>query len=237
VFVLGMPRSGTTLVEQILASHPKVFGTGEFVEMGKLAAAIGGPNEGEFPEAVAAMSGEELRQLGGSYLQMIRRKAPTAERITGKALDNFALAGLIHLALPSARMIHIRRDPRDTALSCFSILFTNGQDHTYDLAELGRFYRAYEALMEHWRNVLPEDVLLEVQYEEVVCDLERQARRMVGHCGLQWDGACLAFYRTKRSVQTASAAQVRQPIYDSSVGRWRAYEDLLQPFLQALEAS
>src|SRR5262249_12677430 len=149
-----------------------------------------------------------------------------------------AHAGLIHLALPNARIIHTRRDPRDTALSCFSILFSKGQlEFTYDLAELGRYIRAYQALMEHWRKALPDGVMLEVQYEEVVGELEQQARRIVGHCGLEWDDACLAFYRSERAVRTASAAQVRQPIYRSSVGRWRQHEDQLQPLLQVLEGA
>ena len=144
-------------------------------------------------------------------------------------------AGLIHLALPNARIIHIRRDPRDTALSCFSILFRGGLEYTYDLAELGRYYRGYLALMDHWREVLPEGVMLDLEYEEVVGNLEQQARRVIAHCGLEWNDACLAFYKTERTVLTASATQVRRPIYRSSIGRWRAYGDLLQPFMQALE--
>jgi tetratricopeptide (TPR) repeat protein len=237
VFIIGMPRSGTSLVEQILASHAKVFGAGELREMGKLAASVSGPNGSQFPEAVSAIAGEQLRQLGESYVQAIRSKAPDAHRITDKMPANFFQAGLIHLALPNARIIHTRRDPRDTALSCFSMLFTGAQDHTYDLTELGRYCRAYRTLMAHWRNVLPEGVMLEVDYEEVVGNLEVQTRRILAHCGLEWDDACLAFHRTDRPVLTASVTQVRQPIYGSSVGRWQAYEDLLQPFVKALEES
>src|SRR5207247_1376263 len=162
---------------------------------------IAGPNQSEFPEAVAAMSGEQLRRFGESYLKAIRRLAPTAERITDKMPANFLQAGPIHLALPNARFIHARRDPCDTALSCFSILFADGQRYTYDLAELGRYYRGYLALMEHWRNVLPQGVMLEVQYEDVVGNLEAQARRILAHCGLEWDDRCLTFYRTERSVR------------------------------------
>ena len=236
VFILGMPRSGTTLVEQILASHPRVFGAGELAEMGRLAAGVSGPNGSEFPEAIATMSGEQLHQLGGNYLRAVRFMAPEAKRITDKLPGNFFRVGLIHLALPKARIIHTRRDLRDTALSCFSILWPNGLEQTYDLAELGRYCRAYQALMDHWRSVLPEGVMLEVQYEDVVDNLEEQARRIVAHCGLEWDNACLAFHRTERSVRTASASQVRQPIYTSSVGRWRAHEIQLQPLLRELEA-
>jgi tetratricopeptide (TPR) repeat protein len=237
VFIVGMPRSGTTLVEQILASHPDVFGAGELAEMGKLAAGVSGPNGSEFPEAVAAMSGEQLHQLGGNYLRTVCRMAPKAKRITDKLPGNFLRVGLIHLALPKARIIHTRRDLRDTALSCFSILWPSGMEQTYDLAELGRYCRTYEALMEHWRRVLPKGAMLEVQYEDVVENLEEQARRIVEHCGLEWNDACLAFHRTERSVRTASASQVRQPIYTSSVGRWRAHEVQLQLLLQALEGA
>jgi tetratricopeptide (TPR) repeat protein len=238
VFIVGMPRSGTTLVEQILASHPKVFGAGELREFGNLTASISGPNGSSIPEAVTTMSGEQLRELGASYLRSVQGRAPEAERITDKMPVNFGLAGLIHLALPNARIIHVRRDPCDTALSCFSLLFTKNQlEFTYDLAELGRYIRAYQALMEHWRTVLPEGTMLEVQYEEVVGNIEEQARRIIAYCGLEWDEACLAFHKTERPVTTASVTQVRQPIYGSSVGRWRSYEDQLQPLLQALEQS
>jgi tetratricopeptide (TPR) repeat protein len=238
LFILGMPRSGTTLVEQILASHPMVYGAGELHEIGEIAKTIRGANRSEFPEAVATLSGEQLRELGQRYLRAMGQVAPAAVRVTDKMPHNFPWTGLIHLILPNARIINTRRDPRDVALSCFSLLFARGQmAFSYDLAELGRYYRAYEALMEHWRNVLPEGVMLEVQYEELVGNLDQQARRIVAHCGLEWDDACLNFYRTERAVRTASVTQVRQPIYNSSVGRWRRYEDLLRPFLQALEGN
>jgi hypothetical protein len=237
VFVLGMPRSGTTLVEQILASHSKVFGAGELEEFGKAVASSVQANCASvtFPEIVPAMSAEQLRQLGGCYLDAIGAAARPAERIVDKLPLNFAFVGLIHLALPNARIIWARRDPIDTCVSCFSTLFGGDQPHTYELGELGRYHRAYEALMEHWRRVLPEGVLLEVQYEDVVEDLEGQARRMVKHCGLEWEEACLTFHETQRPVRTASVAQVRQPIYRSSVGRWRPYKHQLQPLLQALD--
>ncbi len=234
VFIIGLPRSGTTLIEQILASHPKVFGAGELYEMTRLAERVRAADGSAIPEAVAAMSGAALQQLGGDYLRAVSRLAPQAERITDKMPGNFALAGLIHLALPNARIIHACRDPRDTAFSCFSLLFARGQAFSYDLAELGRYCRAYGTLMAHWRAVLGA-AMLEVAYEELVGDLEGQARRIVAYCGLDWHDACLAFHRTQRSVRTASAAQVRTPIYQSSVGRWRVHQDRLQPLLAALE--
>jgi tetratricopeptide (TPR) repeat protein len=237
IFIVGMPRSGTTLVEQILASHPQVFGAGEIEEFRELAATIRTPNLGEFPEAIATISGAELHALGAGFVQKIRLLAPTAERITDKMLANFCYVGLFHLALPNAPIIHVRRDPRDTAFSCFSTLFLGEHlPYTYDLAELGRYIRAYQVLMDHWRKTLPRGVMLEVQYEEIVDDLSEQARRIIAHCGLQWDNACLEFHRTERVVRTASVVQVRQPIYRSSIGRWRDYEDLLQPLLLELKA-
>jgi hypothetical protein len=147
---------------------------------------------------------------------------------------NFRLVGLIHLALPNAAIIHAVRNPVDTCLSCFSKLFSAAQTHTYDMAELGRYYRRYQALMAHWHRVLPPGRILDVHYEDVVSDLEGQARRFVTHCRLDWDPRCLDFHRTERSVRTASVAQVRQPIYNSSIGRWRMHEPFLGPLLTEL---
>ena len=237
VFILGMPRSGTTLVEQILASHPSVYGAGELTELVDIVAGLGGPRGvfANFPENVRAMSKVQLRDLGTRYLERVSALAPAASRITDKMPANFRFAGLIHLALPNARIIHTRRDPIDTCLSCFSLLFSGDQPHTYDLGELGRYYRAYAALMEHWCGVLPQGVMIDVQYEELVTDFERQARRIVAHCGLDWDAACLDFHKTHRPVPTASAVQVRQPIYRTSIGRWQSCGDMLGPLLAALE--
>jgi hypothetical protein len=234
-----MPRSGTTLVEQILASHPSVYGAGELTELVDIVAGLGGPRGvfANFPENVRAMSRVQLRDLRTRYLERVSALAPAASRITDKMPANFRFAGLIHLALPNARIIHTRRDPIDTCLSCFSLLFSGDQPHTYDLGELGRYYRAYAALMEHWCGVLPQGVMIDVQYEELVTDFERQARRIVAHCGLDWDAACLDFHKTRRPVPTASAVQVRQPIYRTSIGRWQPCRDMLGPLLAALEVN
>ena len=240
VFVVGMPRSGSTLVEQVLCSHPKVFGAGEIPDFFKAAIEVGGTNlealhfSGENPEVL----GSQLHQIGESYVRRIVRLAPAAERIVNKMPDNFRLAGLIHLALPNARIIHIRRDPVDTSVSCFSKLFVGANaPFTYDLAELGRYYHSYDSLMAHWRELLPPSALLDVQYEDLVADIEGQAKRMIAHCGLEWDASCLDFYRTVRPVRTASAVEVRQPIYKTSVGRWRNYEPFLGPLLSTLGPS
>jgi tetratricopeptide (TPR) repeat protein len=235
IFIVGMPRSGSSLVEQILASVPGVEGAGENDELGRLAAAVrtadGRPL---LPDAIAALPDEGLRQLGDNYLVRMRQRAPRGARITDKTLANFLLIGLIHLALPEAKIVHCRRDPVDTCLSSFSLLFDGHHPYAYDLAELGRYWRAYDALMAHWRAVLPSGVMLELQYEELVGDLEGQSRRLLEHCALPWTPACLEFYKTERAVHTASLIQVREPVFRSSVGKWRAYGELLRPLLDAL---
>jgi tetratricopeptide (TPR) repeat protein len=225
LFIVGMPRSGTTLIEQILASHPQVFGAGEMSYLEKAAAGVcsTGGQLHPFPEAMLHISGEHLQRLGARYVSEINRLCPNATHVTDKMPSNFLFTGLIHLALPNARIIHAARDPLDTCMSCFSKLFASGQYHTYDLEELGRYYRHYQALMEHWHRVLPSGRILDVRYEDVVADLEGQARRIIFHCGLEWDKRCLAFHETERPVHTASAAQVRRPIYSTSIGRWDAY--------------
>ena len=212
-----------------------MFGAGELREMANLAEHIGSTNAAAFPESVLGLSDGDLRRIGGQYVHAVMRLAPDAERIADKMPGNFSLAGLIQLVLPNARIIHACRDARDTAFSCFSLLFSGTLEFTYDLAELGRYYSAYLKLMTHWREVLPEGIMLEVQYEDVVRDLEGQARRIVAHCDLEWNDACLCFYKTERSVRTASAIQVRQPIYQSSIGRWRVHEEQLQPLLHELQ--
>jgi tetratricopeptide (TPR) repeat protein len=235
VFILGMPRSGTTLVEQILASHPQVFAAGEIeaflMAMVDCAARLKSP---DIPEAFADLSDEALKALGEDYLARTRPRAPEAARIVDKSLQSFRFAGLIHLALPGARFIHVVRDPLDTCLSCFTKLFVSELPYSYDLGELGRYYRGYARLMKHWAEALPAGVMIEVRYEDVVADLETQAKRIVAHAGLDWDPACLDFHTTQRPVRTASLMQVRQPIYSSAVGRWQAYEKHLGPLQESL---
>ncbi len=237
IFIIGMPRSGTTLVEQVLASHRAVFGAGERLELVRAVERLEGRiGTLRFPEAAWTIAGEDLCQIGAGYVAALQSLAPDARRVTDKMPTNFLFAGFIHLVLPNARIIHVIRDPVDTCLSCFSKLFDGDQRFAYDLGELGRYHRAYQRLMAHWREVLPERVLLEVRYEALVDEFETQARRIVAHCGLPWDSACLEFHKTSRPVHTASVTQVRQPIYRSSVGRWRPDAALLRPLLEALEA-
>jgi tetratricopeptide (TPR) repeat protein len=239
IFIIGMPRSGTTLVEQILASHPHVFGAGERDDFARAAVTLRRHADAglRYPEVVPGLPAEALRGLAASYLHVIRATSSGARHVTDKMPSNASFAGLIHLALPNARIIHVSRDPIDTCVSCFATLFGSGQPYSYDLAELGRHYHAHESLMQHWRAVLPPETMLEVRYEDVVADVERQARQIVAYCGLAWDDSCLGFYKTSRPVRTASALQVRQPIYHSSVGRWQPYKPFLQPLIDALRAA
>ena len=230
VFIVGMPRSGSTLVEQILASHPAVCGAGENRAFPRACK----PHVLQFPDDVVKVGAEQLREIGTNYLALIRREASGVLRVTDKLLANFLLVGLIHLVFPNARIIHTMRDPLDTCLSCFGTHFAESQPFAYELGELGRYYRAYRRLMDHWRAVLPEEAILEVQYEHIVGNLEGEARRMIAHCGLDWDPTCLAFEKSPRAVWTASAGQVRRPIYRTSIGRPKPELSVLQPLLDAL---
>lgn len=232
VFIVGMPRSGTSLVEQILASHPQVFGAGEQMILHQLLGqGLLGP---DFPAGLARLKPAALHAFGGHYAMQMKALAPAARRIVDKLPANFMLCGLIHLALPNARIIHVKRDPLDTCFSCYANLFAQAIDYSYDLGELGRYYRGYETLMDHWQRVLPAGAILEVSYESLVGNLEAEARRILTHIGLDWDAACLSFHRTARVVHTLSAAQVRQPVYASAVGRAAPYAPYLAPLRRAL---
>jgi tetratricopeptide (TPR) repeat protein len=243
IFIVGMPRSGSTLIEQILAGHPQIFAAGERLDFHSAMHGCKLDSRVErFPEGADALDGTMLRQLGGAYLSSMsafetsrrRHMATPAQRFTDKMLQNFLYLGLIYLALPNARIIHARRDPIDTCLSCFSLLFFGDQPYSYDLGELGRYYRAYAGLMDHWHNLLPPATLLEVNYCDTVMDLETQARRIVAHCDLDWDNRCLAFHETARPVRTASVSQVRRPLYRDSLRRWRPDPTTLAPLLDGL---
>jgi tetratricopeptide (TPR) repeat protein len=235
IFVLGMPRSGTTLIEQIIASHPTVRPGGELRDFSRSVAAHFAPRGAlPFSEYMGGVQPSEMEAIGGDYLRKLDAHAPGAPHITDKMPQNFFSVGLIHLALPNAKIIHSMRNPVDTCVSCFTKLFTGQQDATYDLGELGRYYRAYHELMAHWHAVLPAGSFLDVRYEEVVGDIEGQARRLLDFCGLEWDPKVLDFHKTDRPVKTASAAQVRQPLYSSAVARWRHYEKHLGPLLKEL---
>jgi hypothetical protein len=232
IFIVSMPRAGSTLVEQILSSHGSVHGGGELPDFPNAVADVLGADLAAVLQTAAAPAA--LSRIGQTYVDAIEHRAPNAARITDKMPTNFPIAGLIHLALPDAKIVHVRRDPVDTCVSCFTRHFTEELNHTYDLAELGRYYRAYHDMMEHWRRALPAGVMLEVEYEKLTGNLEGEARRLLAFCGLPWNDAVLRFHQNARPVQTHSVAQVRRPLYQSSIGRWRAFDDLLQPLLREL---
>ncbi len=233
IFVVGLARSGTTLAEQILAAHPMVKGAGELRIFGDLVARQG--TEGSpFPAWARTLAPADCRRLGQAYLGALPLPGPSEAGITDKAISSLDHLGLIRLVLPEAPIIMVRRDPRDVALSCFATRFAEGHDYAYELAELGRYVRAGERLMSHWRRTLPKGSLLEVPYEALAQDLAPWARLLVDRCGLPWDDACLRFYDAQRPVRTASFAQVRRPIHANSVGRWRRFERHLGPLLEAL---
>jgi Flp pilus assembly protein TadD len=227
IFIVGMPRSGTSLIEQMLASHPAVFGAGELTKLGELAnkARLGRRDA----EAFSA-----LRKVGQEYLDHVGKLAPGVRYFTDKMPGNYQYVWLIQLALPTAKIIHSRRDPMDTCFSCYTLRFTAGHEFSYDLCTLGRKYLRYRKLMAHWQDVIPPGQILDVSYEDNVADPEREVRRMLDHVGLPWDEACLRFYETERPVRTASAAQVRRPVYASSMGRWKHFERHVEPLLEIL---
>lgn len=235
VFIVGMPRSGTTLTEQILASHHAVVPGGELSTMlnnvrqvGKLAG-TGRP----YPYGVPALGAAEMDELRTRYLARLDRLSTSAARVTDKLPFNFMHLGLIALLFPAGRIIHCSRHPLDTCLSCYFTSFAQEIGFASDLRSLGRYYLDYRRLMAHWRTVVPIPIL-EVNYEETVADLRPAVRRILDHCGLDWDDACMEFHTTDRGVRTPSRWQVRQRLYASSVGRWKHYERHLQPLRELL---
>ena len=242
IFIIGMPRSGTTLVEQVLASHSQVVGAGELnhfrdVVMGFGAAGPGVKGPGAsgqgFPEGVRDLDGGDFQKLGKAYAGLLDQEAPDARRVIDKMPRNFFFAGLIALTLPDARIIHCTRHPVATCFSCFQIYFPDGQEFAYDLGELGRYYRLYNRLMDHWRAVLPGRIF-DLSYEDLVAEPEARMRALLEFAGLDWEDACLQFHNTGRQIRTASAQQVRQPLYRTAVERWKHYQKHLWPLIDAL---
>jgi len=236
IFVLGMPRSGSTLVEQILASHSMVEGSGELPYIVMLTSALGGTQQDtkRYPEALDDMTADQVLAIGESYLYHTRsHREQKLPYFTDKMPANFTHVGLIHMALPHARIIDARRHPLDTCIGNFRQLFAQGKNMTYDLYELAEYYLEYDRIMAHWDTVLPGRVL-RVRYEDVVADLEGQTRRLLDYCGLPYEDACLNFHRNERPVNTASSEQVRQPIYADSVGYWKNYESQLDEIKEIL---
>ncbi|TCM18605.1 Flp pilus assembly protein TadD [Novosphingobium sp. PhB165] len=237
IFIVGMPRSGSTLVEQILSAHPDVFGAGEVKHLNRVLHGLRDrfPSLSHYPQIMGELSEAHLAGMASRYLEMAGANVENALRISDKLLTNYYFVGLIHVLFPNARFINTRRNPVDTCLSAFTKLFKDDMPHSYDLAELGRYYRMYEDLMDHWQEVLPAGVMMAVQYEDVVAHTEETAREIVSFLGLEWDDACLAFHESRRPVKTASVAQVRKPIYTSALERWRRYGPGLAPLIGAIE--
>jgi tetratricopeptide (TPR) repeat protein len=235
VFIFGLPRSGTTLVEQILASHPRVFGAGELRYCQETVQALSGVmNHGDTPfEYLLDQGRETARHFAQQHLDRLRALDQRADRIVDKMPENFQHLGLINVLFPGARLIHCRRDFRDVALSCRLTNFAS-LSWPCNTEHLVSYFEEYARLMDHWRKVLPSPPL-DVHYEEMVEDTEPVARRVVDWCGLDWDPACLRFYETERTVQTASVAQVRRPIYKTSIGRWKSYEKLLSELFSRVD--
>ena len=236
IFILGLPRSGSTLLEQILASHPDVEGTSELPYLGRVATWLN-RNRADginYPEAVRELPPSAFEGLGGDYLRYasMHRRSGTP-RFIDKMPNNFPNVGFLSLILPQARIIDARRHPLDACLSCYRQLFAKGQAFTYDLTEIGEYYLQYQRMLDHWHAVLPGRVLT-VQYEEVVTDFEPQVRRLLEFCELPWDDACLRFYASDRPVRTPSSEQVRQPIYDRSIGHWQHFASHLDELIETI---
>ncbi|RLQ23411.1 tetratricopeptide repeat protein [Seongchinamella sediminis] len=243
IFVLGMPRTGTTLVERILASHSQVSSAGELnnfaLEMSREAMRQMPPGQAQAGisklDRVAASTRIDFSLLGEQYIDSTRPLSGRTERFIDKMPLNFLYAGLIHLALPAAKIVHLQRHPLDTCFAIYKTLFADAYPFSYDLEELGRYYAAYHRLMTHWQEAIP-GVIHQQSYEGLVTDPETQARQLLDYCELPWEPGCLDFHQHRQASTTASASQVRRPLYTSSVGRWRRYRKQLAPLISTLEA-
>ncbi|WP_347986195.1 sulfotransferase [Methylomonas sp. AM2-LC] len=232
IFILGMPRSGTTLIEQILSSHLQVSAGGEVAELLNISKlGIGMLNQAI---STTQLKASNIQAWAAAYHEVLARLNLTATHITDKTNDHFLAVGLINLLFPSAKIIHVRRNPVDTCLSCFVTAFRDSHDYSYDLLDLAHYYLEYDRLMRHWHTLLPAQNLLEIHYEELITDQQGITGKLLEHCQLNWDDACINFYQNNRPVRTASTLQVRHPLYNSSVERWREYEKHLVPLLEVL---
>jgi len=236
VFIVGMPRSGSTLVEQIVSAHPQIHGAGEVKYLSKHMHLLRDrfPSLPRYPEIVGAMNQAQFTALANGYLDSLGQGAGEAARVTDKLLTNYFFVGLIHMLFPQAKIINTVRNPLDNCLSAFTKLFKDDMPHSYDLGELGRYYRKYADLMDHWHQVLPAGVLTTVVYEDVVKDTEKAARELIEFIRLPWDASCLTFHDSTRPVKTASVAQVRRPIYSTAIDRYAKYGSGLDPLREAL---
>jgi tetratricopeptide (TPR) repeat protein len=237
IFIVGLPRAGSTLLEQILASHSQVEGTAELPDIIAISRRLGKKSRknpaSDYPEILTTLSEEQARALGDGYIESTRVVRHGPPYFIDKMPNNFKHIGLIHMILPNAKIIDARRHPMSGGFSCFKQLFAHGQTFTYDLADLGHYYRDYVALMDHWDAVLPGRVH-HVQYEDMVTDTENQIRQLLDYCELPFEDQCLRFYETERAIRTPSAEQVRQPVYKEGLAQWRNFEGHLKPLKSAL---
>lgn len=235
VFIVGMPRSGTTLTEQIIASHPKAFGAGELPDIGVISGEITKAHysQATFYEHLKNLTTDQIAHYAERYLNVLNRHSRQALRVVDKMPHNFEALGLIAMLFPKARIIHCKRDPMDNCMSIFTHHFSKAHGYNTNLEKLGLYYREYNRLMDHWKTALPLNIF-EVKYENMIAYQEGMTRKLIDFLGLEWDEACLNFHQTERSVLTFSRWQVRQPIYTTSVKRWKHYDKHLSPLKQAL---
>ena len=240
IFVLGLPRSGTTLVERILGNHRAVSAAGELrhfpEQMTQLARESLGGRDLPRDELVAHTLNLDMRELGRRYLESTRPRTGARPHFVDKLPLNYLYCGLIHGSLPRARIVHLRRHPLDACYAIYKTLFSHAYPFSYDLVELGQYYVAYDRLMSHWRTAMP-GVIYDLHYEAIVADPEGETRRLLDHCGLEFESACLDFHRSPEASTTASAVQVRRPIYRDSVSRWRNVAAQLEPLTQVLRSN
>ena len=236
ILIVGLPRSGSTLIEQILASHSQVEGTSELPILGNIAESIGQHRTDgiRYPKAVVDLRKKDWRAYGQQYIDEAQRHRITNKPFfTDKLPNNFPLIGLLSLILPKAKVINARRHPFDSCLGGYKQLFSKGQNFTYDMLDLAHYYQQYDAMIKHWHQVLPGKIL-DVHYEETVDDLETQVRRILDFCELPFEQSCIDFHQTERAIKTASSEQVRQPIYKGALGTWRRYEQFLELWQEQL---
>ena len=237
IFILGLPRSGSTLLEQVLSSHSQVEGTSELPYLGRVATSLNRnrPDGVNYPEAVRELAPDNFAALGEDYIRYAQlHRTEGKPFFVDKMPNNFPTIGFLHLILPNAKIIDARRHPLDACVGNFRQHYARGQTFAYDLTDIGEYYLQYQRMMDHWHEVLPDRVLT-VQYEEVVTDFENQVRRILEYCRLPWEDNCIKFYETERPVRTASSEQVRQPIYTGALNFWRNYEGRLGELEEILE--
>jgi hypothetical protein len=233
IFIVGMPRSGTSLVEQILVSHPDVSGVGELPMFATLCHGLRARTDRKFPQGVDKLDPSVFADLGAHYLAELTRRSESKQFVTDKLPSNFRNIGMIRLALPNAKIIHCRRDAMANCVSIYRNHFGAGLGYGYDQEELGQYFRLYQDLMGHWHRAMPDDVY-DISYEQLVVDTENQVRGLLVHCGLAYDANCLEFHDARRAVRTMSNVQVRRPIYRDAVSAWKHYEGYIGPLMESL---